>query len=248
MKWSLKEDSIVCKFYLAHIDSWRDSLDSLMEQLRELGFGARDKGSVRMRIQNYAHLHTGSGLANVAAQSKTVYKVFTQRIKYPAVYSNLKVYIQDNYIPQGSNSGNDNIIGTPQTAANFIYTEPLGPTFQDVLFGFIDQRGMKDSEVYNACLVGRDTFSHIRKGDKGVSKRTVKQLCFGLKLTYDEAVVLMESAGYAFSKSNLADVIVEYYLKNSIYDIDDANITLYENQAELLYSEKKYDKEKASDQ
>ena len=226
MKWSLKEDSIVCKFYLAHIDSWRDCLDSLMEQLKELGFGARDRGSVKMRIQNYAYLHTGSGLANVATQSKTVYRVFTQRIKYPAVYSNLKIYIQDNYIPQASNC----------SSTNFIYTEPLGPTFQDVLFGFIDQRGMKDSEVYNACLVGRDTFSHIRKGDKGVSKRTVKQLCFGLKLTYDEAVVLMASAGYAFSSSNLSDVIVAYYLKNCIYDIDDANITLYENNAEMLFT------------
>lgn len=236
MKWSLKEDSIVCKFYLAHIDSWRDCLDSLMEQLRELGFGARDRGSVKMRIQNYAYLHTGSGLANVATQSKTVYRVFTQRIKYPAVYSNLKVYIQDNYMPQSSISSNDNIIGTPQNTTNFIYTEPLGPTFQDVLFGFIDQRGLKDSEVYNACLVGRDTFSHIRKGDKGVSKRTVKQLCFGLKLTYDEAVVLMASAGYAFSSGNLSDVIVAYYLKNCIYDIDDANITLYENNAEMLFT------------
>lgn len=236
MKWSLKEDSIVCKFYLAHIDSWRDCLDSLMEQLKELGFGARDRGSVKMRIQNYAYLHTGCGLANVATQSKTVYRVFTQRIKYPAVYSNLKVYIQDNYMPQSSNGRNDNIIGTPQNTTNFIYTEPLGPTFQDVLFGFIDQRGMKDSEVYNACLVGRDTFSHIRKGDKGVSKRTVKQLCFGLKLTYDEAVVLMASAGYAFSSGNLSDVIVSYYLKNCIYDIDDANMTLYDNNAEMLFT------------
>ena len=40
-------------------------------------------------------------------------------------------------MPQGSNSSTDNITGTAQNAANFIYTEPLGPTFQDVLFGFI---------------------------------------------------------------------------------------------------------------
>lgn len=48
--------------------------------------------------------------------------------------------------------------------------------------------------------------------------------------------MLMESAGYAFSNNNITDVIVAYYLKNKIYDIFDANATLYENQAELLFA------------
>lgn len=234
MKWSHEEDYIVCSFYLSHPNNWKQHIDELMESLKQAGYGNRKRDSVIMRVHNYEYLHTGKGLSNYAQQSKSVYKSFISRTTKQIVHESIRAYIRENYLEV--ELGLETDVANPESEFKFIYTEPLGPTFQEVLFDFIDKRGMKDSEVYNACLVGRDTFSHIRKGDKGVSKRTVKQLCFGLKLTYDEAVVLMASAGYAFSGSNLSDVIVAYYLKNSMYDIDDANITLYENQAELLFT------------
>jgi hypothetical protein len=243
MKWSIIEDYIVGKFYLAHVETWREHLDEVMAELDEAGFDSREIGSVKMRIQNYEHLHTGKGLSNAAIQSKTVYGMFKKKSNNTMFYNDLKAYIRDTYVCSNVGSGdqesvytNEAFSGGPQTDTNFVYTEPLGPSFQDILFDFIDERGLKDSTVYNSCMVGRDTFSHIRKGDKGVSKRTVRQLCFGLKLSYDEAVILMESAGYAFSSNNLTDAIVAYYIKNKIYDIDDANHTLYENGAELLFS------------
>ena len=234
MKWSHEEDYIVCSFYLSHPNNWKQHIDELMESLKQAGYGNRKRDSVIMRVHNYEYLHTGKGLSNYAKQSKAVYNSFISRTTKLVVYECLRAYIKESYLEAKSEFEAD--VDVPESEFKFIYTEPLGPTFQEVLFDFIDKRGMKDSEVYNACLVGRDTFSHIRKGDKGVSKRTVKQLCFGLKLTYDEAVVLMASAGYAFSSSNLSDVIVAYYLKNCIYDIDDANITLYENNAEMLFT------------
>lgn len=234
MKWSHEEDYIVCSFYLSHIDNWNQHIDELIALLKQAGFGNRKRSAVIMRVHNYEYLHTGKGLSNYAKQSKAVYNSFISRTTKLVVYECLRAYIKESYLEAKSEFEAD--VDVPESEFKFIYTEPLGPTFQEVLFDFIDKRGMKDSEVYNACLVGRDTFSHIRKGDKGVSKRTVKQLCFGLKLTYDEAVVLMASAGYAFSSSNLSDVIVAYYLKNCIYDIDDANITLYENNAEMLFT------------
>ncbi len=238
MKWSFEEDYIVCKFYLSHIDSFMEHIDELMEELASAGFGARKRASAVMRIHNFVYLHTGEGLSNFARQSKTVYETLINRSKNNTVYTNLQLYISKNYVcDEDLNSDYDErFTNGKKNTTDFIYTEPLGPTFQEVLFNLIDERNMKDSEVYNACFVGRDTFSHIRKGDKGVSKRTVRQLCFGLKLNYEEAVSLMESAGYAFSKNNLTDVIVAYYLQNNIYDIFDANATLYENQAELLFS------------
>lgn len=241
MKWTFEEDYIVCNFYLSHIDSWYQNIDDVMMELKQKGFGSREESSVIMRIQNFAYLHTGSGLSRAAKQSRNVYDIFAKRTQNTRLYSNLQLYIKENYICSNNEekiklSVNNSFTENSQRNHDFIYTKPLGPSFQDVLFDFIDERGMKDSEVYNACFVGRDTFSHIRKGDKGVSKRTVRQLCFGLKLTYDEAVMLMGSAGYAFSNNNITDVIVAYYLKNKIYDIFDANATLYENQAELLFA------------
>ena len=56
-----------------------------------------------------------------------------------------------------------------------------------------------------------------------------------MKLTYDESVVLMSSAGYAFARNNLTDVIAEYYLKQEYYDIFEVNASMYESGADLLF-------------
>ncbi|MFY9537471.1 MAG: hypothetical protein WAQ13_03790 [Bacilli bacterium] len=73
MKWSIKEEEIVCKFYLSHQDSWRANIDVVMNELRVAGFASRDESSTRMRISNIASLHTGVGLANASKQTVAVY-------------------------------------------------------------------------------------------------------------------------------------------------------------------------------
>lgn len=233
MNWRFEEDYIVCKFYLQHVDSWKTYIDELMIELRHNDFGNRDKGSVRMRIQNYEALHAAGRLSNAANQSKNIYNALMLKSENPNLYNALQTYINENYI---CNDTKESIFTTsPANTHSFIPLEPLGPSFQEVLFEMIDSRNMKDSEVYNRAFIRRDTFSLIRSGKRGASKKTIKQLCFGLKLSYVEAVRLMESAGYAFSNNDLSDVIVAYFLKNKIFDIFAANIELYEHQAELLF-------------
>lgn len=233
MEWSFVENYIVCKFYLSHRDSWKHNIDEVMDELNSHDFGFREKGSVKMCLQNVESLCTGKGLSHASKQVKAIYSALTHRNEQSLFYTDLQVYIKENYV---SSELNNSLTFSTSNLTGFLYTpQKLGPSFQEVLFEFIDRLELKDSEVYNSCYVRKDTFSHIRKGERGVSKKTVKQLCFGLKLSYDDAVVLMESAGYAFSNNDLSDVIVAYYLKNKYYDIHDANIALYENKAELLF-------------
>ena len=73
--WSLKEDLVVCKFYLSNTNTWKSRIDTLMVELIKAGFGSRDKSAVIMRVQNYAYLHTGCGLSNASNQSRTIYKL-----------------------------------------------------------------------------------------------------------------------------------------------------------------------------
>lgn len=231
MKWSFEEDFIVCNYYLSHIDSWRDHIDEVMTELKNAGFVTRDEKSVKMRIQNFEYLHTGKGLSNVAKQTRKIYNVFIQRIQHSSFSEQLQSFIKSHYVPLDADLSN-----AISNSSSFVPLGPVGPSFQKVLFDFIDASGMKDSEVYNSCFVGRGTFSHIRKGDRGISKKTIKQLCFGLKLSYDDAVILMESAGFAFSNNSISDLVVVYFLKNKIYDIFAANAELYERNEELLFS------------
>lgn len=230
MEWSFKEDYIVGKFYLSHVDSWKNHMDELMAELSRHNVG-RDKGSARMRVQNFESLHVGRGLSNAAKQTKNIYSALVGKVNILGVHE----YITENYTHSEALACKS-LSGVTSGTTAFVPIEPLGPTFQELLFKFIDDKKLKDPEVYKRSHIGRDTFSNIRTGKKGVSKRTVKQLCFGLKLSYEDAVMLMASAGFAFSNNDIGDLIVVYFLKNKTYDIFAVDIELYERDQALLFN------------
>lgn len=229
MKWSFEEEVIVCKFYLSHVNTWREQIHEVMFELKNAGFVSRDESSVKMRIQNVQYLHVGIGLSNVAKQTKSVYGAFAHRLQIPAFSLELQEFIKNSFKPIHADLSNVSL------DPSFVPLEPIGPSFRELLFNFIDERGMKDSDVYNSCFVGRDTFSHIRKGDRGVSKKTIIQLCFGLKLSYEESVLLLSSAEFAFSNNSVFDLVIIYFLKNRNYDIFAANAELYDRNEKLLF-------------
>ncbi len=74
MKWSIKEDGIVCKFYINHLDDWLSTIDVVMNELKQSGFVNRDVSSTMMRISNYSYLHTKVRLSNVSKQTRRIYK------------------------------------------------------------------------------------------------------------------------------------------------------------------------------
>ena len=73
MRWEVKEDEIVCGFYLEHQNSWRHYIQDLMDELKTAGYINRDESSTRMRVSNYAYLHTGVGLSKTCRQEEKVY-------------------------------------------------------------------------------------------------------------------------------------------------------------------------------
>ena len=52
----------------------------------------------------------------------------------------------------------------------------VGPTFQELLFIYISRLNTGDPEIYHRAQISRATFSNIRSGKKGVSKKTLKHL------------------------------------------------------------------------
>ncbi|MBQ7907176.1 MAG: hypothetical protein IJ309_04290 [Clostridia bacterium] len=238
IKWFYKEDFIVMKFYLDNETSWQKNLHIVMNELDSNGFGARTKKSVIARIGNYKYLHTGSGLSHVADQTRFMYSAWKSIMTKPHVYSSIRATVASTYVPRPAETP-ELRMASERFELITVSPKSLAPSFAVVLFKLIDKHAFaKDSEVYKAAQVKRDVFSAIKCGkNKGVSKRTVMQLCIGAKLTYEEAVELMESAGYAFAKNNLTDVIVAECLKQGIYDIFEVNESLYESGATLLFGE-----------
>jgi hypothetical protein len=101
------------------------------------------------------------------------------------------------------------------------------PTFNQVLFGFIDQKKARDADIYKKAGIDRRHFSKIRTNPNyKIGKNSVIALAFALQLNKKETEKLLGAAGYSFSNSDTFDLIVQFFLEKNIYDIDALNWAL----------------------
>ena len=119
--------------------------------------------------------------------------------------------------------------------ASFINKELDENKFQKLLFEYIDNKGLKDSDVYNKANIDRRLFSKIRSDENyHPSKETVIALASSLELSVDELEKLLESASYSLPKNNKFDLIIRFCFLEKIYNVIDINNLLDEHKCHLL--------------
>lgn len=102
------------------------------------------------------------------------------------------------------------------------------PSFREVLFKMIDERGFRDSDIYKKAGIDRRHFSKIRTNPKyRVSKNTAIALAISLELDIDETEDLLNSAGYSLSDSETFDLVIQFCIEKKIYNLDAINEALY---------------------
>lgn len=78
--------------------------------------------------------------------------------------------------------------------------------------------------IYKAAYLSRKTYSAIISDENHVvSKRTAIQLAFALRLTREEADLLLHAAGYHLSRSVVEDMIFDACLEAHIHNLEDVN-------------------------
>ena len=108
-------------------------------------------------------------------------------------------------------------------------------TFQTYLFKLIDERELKDSDVYNKVNIDRRLFSKIRSNvDYHPSKETIILLGLALELSEDEIVDLLGLASYSLPMNSTYDLIIRFCFKEHIYNISTVNDLLYEYKCKIL--------------
>ena len=107
--------------------------------------------------------------------------------------------------------------------------------FQELLFKYIDDKNLKDSDVYNKVHIDRRLFSKIRSDiNYHPSKETVILLGLSLKLHEKEIDKLLNSASYSLPKNNIYDLIIRFCFIEGIYEISDINDLLEIHNCKLI--------------
>ena len=107
--------------------------------------------------------------------------------------------------------------------------------FQTMLFKLIDERNLKDSDVYNKVHIDRRLFSKIRNDNNyHPSKETIILLGLSLELNEQEIEELLDSASYSLPKNNYYDLIIRFCFINKIYKLTKVNELLDEYNCKLF--------------
>lgn len=105
----------------------------------------------------------------------------------------------------------------------------VGETFQQMLFRLIKEKGREEVEVYKGAYKDKKLFYKIRNNvNYQPTKHTVYAFAISLKLSLDETIDLLQTAGFAMSNSNRFDLIMTYVFEHQIYDMYKIDCILYD--------------------
>ena len=214
-RWTFQEDYIVGKFCLKYkcLDICGMLLEDLIEELHQNGFTSRTEGAVSKRARDFTYLFRSWESPYAVKQVRKIYRILNSE-GYENHIEALKTFIAQRQSREDDNYIQELLINTPADLTHMVH-QPKGRKFIDVLEDYIQNSGISPkSRIYRDVGMKQETYSAIRRGKyNSISRENLYRLCFGLRLNYDEAIILMRSCGRTFRGDSVLDAVVEYYLR-----------------------------------
>lgn len=115
-------------------------------------------------------------------------------------------------------------------------------SFHDLFWNHIRRLDIDNTTVYSRIYMDRRLFSKVTRKGYHPSKNTAIALAIALRLTYEETIELLASAGYCLSPSYKPDIVITFFIQNNHYDILNINSALYNRKLPLLaMTEERYE-------
>ena len=97
-------------------------------------------------------------------------------------------------------------------------------TFSTMLEQFRVEKEMTTSQLYNGAWVQKQLYSKII-GNRDYHPKKSTVIAFGLSLRLDKDSMdkLLETAGYRFSNSCIADLVILFCIENNLFNLHDVN-------------------------
>lgn len=139
----------------------------------------------------------------------------------------LKIYIENNY--EKNNWMEElfsfkNICDDIEDIDTYINDNKEDYTFKEMLFKYIDDRNLKDSDVYNKVHIDRRLFNKIKNiKNYNPKKKNIILLGLSLELSIEKLLNLLSTCSYTLSYNNYYDLIIRFCFINKIYNIKNVN-------------------------
>lgn len=103
-----------------------------------------------------------------------------------------------------------------------------GKTFQQKIKDIMNKRGLKGSQLYgNQILITKKVYSDFNKNPEyHPNKYTAIAFCLLLKLSLDQTLDILQSAGWTLSTSRKEDLVVRWHIERKDFEISHINDTL----------------------
>ena len=120
-------------------------------------------------------------------------------------------YVNDNWIEELFSFKNLMCEEDSEDIDTYIDENIENYTFKELLFKYIDDKDLKDADVYNKVHIDRRLFNNIIL------------LGLSLELSIDELLKPLSTCSYTLSYSSYYDLIIRFCFINKIYNIKDVN-------------------------